>query len=285
MAATSRKRIARNRGIKFMHTILIIVALGVALYLVAVVALFVFQRNLIYHPDTTYYTPADAGLTGVQEVTLATLDGERLIAWWAAATPGRPTILYFHGNGGSLIGGAERIQLFSQAGFGVFMLSYRSYSGSTGKPSERALVSDAILAYEYLRQQSVSPEDVVVYGESLGSGVAVQLAVSRPVGAVILDAPYTSLPDIGKSLYPFMPVETFMTDRFESRRHIEKVKAPILILHGTKDRTIPIEFGRALFEAAPEPKEFAAIEGAGHSNIYSYGAFAQLQRFVERFRQ
>ena len=266
---------------KYMQTVLSILAIAAAVYLAVTAALYFFQRSLIYFPDATYHSPSDAGLSGVEEVKLTTADGEQLIAWRALPAPGQPTLLYFHGNAGGLISRAERIVRFNKIGLGVFMPAYRGYSGSTGQPSEKALISDAITAYDYLRQQGVSPSDIIPYGESLGTGVAVQLASQKTVGALILDAPYTSLPAIGKRAYPFIPVETFMTDRFDSKRHIAKVDAPILIMHGTADNTIPIELGRALFEAAPGPKTFAAIEGAGHSDIYMFGALESLKGFLE----
>jgi fermentation-respiration switch protein FrsA (DUF1100 family) len=266
---------------------LIVAAIGLVLvYVAATSLLYGFQRRLIYYPDPEYSTPADAELEGiVREVRLDTPDGERLVAWWAPAAPGQPTLLYFHGNAGNLDSRADRFHLFHKAGLGVFMPAYRGYSGSTGTPSETALVADAKLAYDYLRQKGLAADDIVAYGESLGSGVAVQLAVAKKIDALVLDAPYTSLPDIGKWLYPAMPVRTFMIDRFESKRYIKGVKAPILIMHGTNDRTIPIQFGKALFEAAPEPKKMEVIEGAGHSDIYDFGALEMLQRFLRSHRQ
>ena len=256
-----------------------------AAYLTVALGAFLLQRKLIYFPDPIYVTPAEEDLEDVKEVKLATPDGETLIVWHAAAAPGKPTILYFHGNGGHLAARGPRIQRFASAGYGVFMPAYRGYSGSTGSPSERTLVADAQLAYEHLRKRGLAARDILVYGESLGSGVATQLAASREVGALILDAPFTSVPDVGKLKYPFLPVETFTIDRFESKRHIVQVKAPILILHGTEDSVIPIEMGRALFRLAPEPKEMVELKGAGHSDIYMFGAFEPLRRFIERIRQ
>jgi fermentation-respiration switch protein FrsA (DUF1100 family) len=263
-----------------MKTLLMIVGVIAVLYVIAVGSLYVFQRRLIYVPDTEREAPADAGLRGVREVVLQTPDGARLIAWYAAAGPGKPTFLYFHGNAGSLSDRAERIRRFAGAGYGVFMPSYRGYSGSSGSPSEAALHADARLAYEYLRGLGVAERAIVLYGESLGSGVAVRLAAERPVGAVILDAPYTSLPDVGKMFYPIMPVQTFMVDRFDSKKHIAAVRAPILILHGTQDTVVPLVLGKALFEVAPEPKEMAVLQGAGHSDIYAFGAFPRLEDFL-----
>ena len=263
-----------------MKTLLIIAGLIAGIYLFAAGSLYIFQRRLIYFPDTEREAPAEAGLRGVREVVLEAPDRARLIAWYAAAKAGKPTFLYFHGNAGSLSDRAERIKRFAGAGYGVFMLSYRGYSGSTGNPSEPAIHADAHLAYDHLRGLGVAERSIVLYGESLGSGVAVRLASERQVGAVILDAPYTSLPDVGKLLYPVMPVQTFMVDRFDSRKHISGVSAPILILHGTLDTVVPLTLGQALFDVAPEPKEMAVLRGAGHSDIYAFGAFPRLEEFL-----
>lgn len=266
--------------------LLIIFAMAmVGLYVSAALSLYLMQRRLIYHPDPAYYTPDQEGLTNVREVKLETPDGARLIAWWSPAAAGQPTLLYFHGNASTLVGASERLKLYASAGLGVFIPSYRGYSGSTGSPSETALVADALLAYDYLRKEGVPDADIIPYGESLGSGVAVQLAAARPVAALVLDAPYTSLPDVGKLRYPMMPVQTFMVDRFESKRYIGRVKAPILILHGTRDTTVPFALGKALYDAAPEPKQMAALTGAGHSDIYSFGAFARLREFIAKHRK
>ena len=263
-----------------MKTLLIIAGLIAGIYVIAAGSLYVFQRRLIYLPDTDREAPAEAGLSGVREVVLDTPDGARLIAWYAPPAPGKATLLYFHGNAGSLADRTDRIRRFAGAGYGVFMPSYRGYSGSTGSPSEAAINADARLAYEHLRGLGVAERAIVLYGESLGSGVAVRLASEHPVGAVILDAPYTSLPDVGKMLYPVMPVRTFMVDRFDSKKYIAAVRAPILIMHGTNDTVIPLGLGQALFEAAPEPKEMAVFKGAGHSDIYAYGAFPRLEDFL-----
>jgi fermentation-respiration switch protein FrsA (DUF1100 family) len=266
---------------KIMQTVLVVTATAGGLYLAAATALFFFQRNIIYRPDPTYYTPADAKLTGVREVRLATPGGDQLIAWYAAARPGKPTLLYFHGNGHGLMTRADRFRRFLDAGIGIFMLSYRGYSGSTGTPTEKAIIADAALAYEHLLGMGVTPEDIIAYGESLGTGVAVQLAGAKPVRALVLDAPYTSILDVGRLYFPIMPIETILVDHYASDRNILKVKVPILILHGTKDRTIPFDLGLRLFNTAPEPKEMAALEGAGHSDIYEFGALERLQRFLD----
>lgn len=251
-----------------------------ALTILAIALIAIFQRSLLYFPDNTWYLPADVGLSGVQELMLDTADGHKIVAWHLPAANGKLTFLYFHGNGGGLRSRVERFKQFQQAGFGLFMVSYRGFSGGTGSPSERALFADARLAYDYLRGLGRSPRDIALYGESLGTGVAVHLATEREIAAVVLDAPYTSMVDMGRRRYPYLPVEALLIDRFETVTFISKVRAPILIMHGANDTSIPVKMGKALFEMAPEPNVFEVIPGAGHSNIFSFDALPRLQRFV-----
>jgi fermentation-respiration switch protein FrsA (DUF1100 family) len=237
----------------------------------------------VYFPETQRIPPGIARLTGIQEVKLAAPGGETLIAWYGEAAPGKPTLLYFHGNAGGLRRRADRIRRFQMAGLGIFILAYRGYSGSTGKPSERANVADALLAYEALRQRGVPDSAIAVYGESLGTGVSTQLAAARPVAALILDAPYTSLPAVAQRLFPMFPIRPFLLDRYRNERYIKAVRAPILILHGARDLLVPAAQGRALFGLAPEPKEIAIFPHGGHWDLYNHGALSRMLAFLEKY--
>lgn len=264
-----------------MKWLLSFAALVTATYLALVIGLYLFQRRLVYPAHTApYYSVAELRLDNLREVRLEAADGVELVAWHVPAQPGKPTLLYFHGNAAPLLNRLPRIERFSAAGYGVFMPAYRGYSGSGGRASEAALIDDAVTAFDVLLEQGVSPETIVLYGESLGTGVAIQLAGRREVAGIVLDAPYTSLPDVAQLAYPFVPVRPFMTEHFNSREHIRALNVPILIMHGTQDSVIPISLGRELYLVANEPKQFVAIEGAAHSNIYEYGAFGHLDRFV-----
>ena len=265
-----------------MKLILVVAGVAILAYAAILVGLYVFQRRLVYPVQTAPYTSvSELRLDKLQEVRFRASDGAVLVAWWMPAGPGKPTLLYFHGNAAALLNRLPRIERFSAAGYGVFMPAYRGYSGSEGSPSEAALIDDAVTAYDALRERGVRKEDIVLYGESLGTGVAIQLAGRRKVAGLVLDAPYTSLPDVAQLAYPFVPVRPFMTERFDSQRHIRKLDVPILMMHGAEDQVIPISLGRELFSVANEPKTFVAIEGAAHSNIYDYGAFAHLDRFLK----
>jgi hypothetical protein len=151
------------------------------------------------------------------------------------------------------------------------MMTYRGYGGSTGSPSEAANVGDARLAYAALVREGVPPSSIVAYGESLGSGIAVQLAAELPVAGVILDAPYTSIVDVAAKAYPFLPVRLFLVDRYETTRYIAKIKAPLLILHGERDGVVPVAMGRELARLAPGPKKLVVFPNGHHSDLYVEG--------------
>lgn len=252
-----------------------------AFYAVIAVAAFVLQRRLMYFPDPERVSPANFNLQGVKERIIDAPDGARLISWFAPPAPGQPTILYFHGNAGNLASRSERVRRYLSRGYGVLFLSYRGYGGSTGTPSERANVADAKLAYDALIADGIAPERIIVYGESLGSGVAVQLAADNEIGGLVLDAPYTTIVDVAAMAYPYLPVRPFVFDRYETVRYLPRVKAPLLVLHGEADRVIPVEMGKAVYAAANAPKEIVTFPRAGHSDHHVYGSYDELFRWID----
>jgi len=250
-------------------SLLVKIALGaLCAYALIGLAAYFGQRRLMYFPDRARTLPVQAGLVGVEERVLNTPDGARLIAWYGKARPGAPTILYFHGNAGSLAARAPRIERFMAQGWGVYMMTYRGYGGGTGSPTETANVADARLAYGALLLEGVEPASIILYGESLGSCIAVRIATERPVGGVVLDAPYTSIVDVAALAYPFLPVRLLLADRYETTKYIAQMRAPLLILHGERDAVIPVAMGRELFRLANEPKRLATFAAGGHSDLY-----------------
>jgi len=265
----------------------LVVKLAVVLatiYFVIAAAAFVMQRRLMYFPDPVRVAPSAFALVGVEERELEAGDGATLVAWYGRAEPGQPTLLYFHGNAGNLASRSERVRKYVERGIGIFILSYRGYGGSTGSPSERANVADAKVAYEALIKDGVAPEDIILYGESLGSGVAVQLAAEKPVGALILDAPFTSIVDVAAKAYPYLPVRGFIFDRYDTVGHLNKVKAPLLVLHGEEDEVIPVAMGRAVYSAAKGLKEIVTFPGAGHSDHQLFGSYEEVFRWIDNLR-
>ena len=243
------------------------------------------QRQLVYHPVSKRVLPVHIGLEKVEERVLQRTNDINVITWYSQAGSGQPTLLYFHGNAGNLANRGDRIAAYLNSRYGVYMMSYRGYSGSSGRPTEANNIGDAIAAYEDLRALGVAASDIILYGESLGSGVAVQLAARKEVGGLILDAPFTTLAAAGKYHYPYLPVELALWDRYDSLSAIKSVRAPLLVVHGTHDRVVPFELGQQLFEEANEPKEFAAIAKAGHSDHYRFGSFRIIRDWIAKLKR
>jgi hypothetical protein len=255
---------------------------ALAAYGVLVGGLYVFQRHLLYFPDVARPELGDLAALGVREIMLKTADGLSLLSWYLPPRDGRPVIAYFHGNGGHIGYRAERLRRFARTGYGVLMAEYRGYGGNPGTPSERGLVADGGAVLDFLGGEGMTPNRLVIYGESLGSGVAVPLATQREVAGVILEAPFTSVAEVAQYHYSFIPASALVRDRFDSLARISDVKGPILVLHGERDRIVPVRFGRALFEAAPQPKELWLAPEAGHEDLVRYGALEAVLDFVRR---
>lgn len=249
-------------------------------YLCGVLVLFLAQRSFIYPvPQTIRIAPASVGFDLAEEHLLTTADGERVIGWHVAPKPGRSIVLYFHGNGDSLAGLVGVFREITADGTGLVALSYRGYAGSSGYPSEQGLILDAQAAYAFALARYAA-ERIVVWGFSLGSGVAVALAADHPVGKLVLEAPYTSITDVAAAAFPYVPVRLFIRDRFQSDKRIGRVRAPVLVMHGAQDFTISIKFAERLFALANEPKQFVSFPGGGHNDLGSHGAIEVARHFI-----
>ena len=260
----------------FLKWLLIAVVLG---YGGLLTLMYVFQRSLQYFPDPARTPPALAGLPQAQEVELKTSDGETVIAWHVPPRGDRPVVLYFHGNGGALNLRVGRFSWLTAEGYGLVALSYRGYGGSSGRPTEAGLIRDAQAAYDFAAARYPA-QRLVVFGESLGTAVAVAVAAERPVGGLILDAPFTSAADVGAAVYPFAPVRWLMKDPFRSDLRIGRVTAPLLVLHGVADRIVPIRFGERLFALANAPKRFVRFPDGNHVDLDDHGAAEVVKPFL-----
>jgi fermentation-respiration switch protein FrsA (DUF1100 family) len=262
-----------------MRLLFSVVLTGLALYAAIVAFFYVSQAALLYPAGRERIGARAAGLPDFEDVTLATEDGERIVGWYKPAAPGRATLLYFHGNGGSLLNRRDRARLLTEGGRGLLLASYRGYSGSTGSPSESGLRIDARTAYDWLAKQ-VPTDRIVLYGESLGSGVAVRLATERPIAGLILDAPFTSTADVAGHHYWYLPI-WLLRDQYRSIDRIHEVKTPLLVMHGDRDGVIPIALGERLFEAAPQPKRFVKLPGVDHVSVLEEGGLAPVRAFLD----
>jgi len=249
-------------------------------YLGGLAALFFTQRRFIFPiPQTVRTSPAAAGFPEAEEHILTTADGEKVIVWHVPAKPGHAVVLYFPGNGDFLAGRVGRLRSISADGTGLVALSYRGYAGSTGQPGEQGLLLDAAVAYAFTAARYVA-DRIVVWGFSLGTGVAVALAAEHPIGRLILEAPYTSIADIAAPRFRFMPVRWLIRDPFHSDQRIARITAPLLIMHGARDGVIPIAFGERLFALAHQPKQFVRFPEGGHDNLGDFGALETARNFI-----
>ncbi len=252
-------------------------------YLVGLVILFVLQRQLLFPAGKEPPSLERAGLAGLMEaVTIKTADGLALLAWYHRSPRDAPLIVLFHGNGGTIEIRAAKAKTYISAGFGVLLLEYRGYGGNPGSPSEAGLYADGRAALAFTAAQGIAPDHVVLLGESLGTGVAVQMAVEQRVAALVLEAPYSSIADVAQSDFPLFPVRWLVRDRFDSAEKIARVGVPLFVVHGERDGTIPVRFGRALFAAGSEPKEAMWLLDAGHGVIGQLSADAAVLDFLKR---
>ena len=258
----------------------LILSLAAIFALIFIVAR-LLHRYFIYMPDKTRVAPRDVGLPGVQEVTLKGAGGVTLIAWYLPARDGKPTLLYFTGNAGNVANRASKIAMIAADGYGIFMLNYRRYGGSGGRPSEVKNIADAALAYDCLRGQGVSPQDIVVYGESLGTAIAAPLSLQRDVKALVLESAFTSAVDVGQLLWPGFPLSLIMVDQYRTIDHIAQVKVPLFMIHGGRDAVTPLDQARRVYRAANEPKSLVVLSRADHNDLYERGAWEKVRGFLE----
>lgn len=250
-------------------------------YLAGLFVLFFAQRSFLFPvPTVTRTPPQEAGFPEAEEHVLTTADGEKVILWHVPAKPGHAVVLYFHGNGDFLAGFFGRFRDLIADGTGIVALSYRGYAGSSGQPSERGLLQDAAAAYAFTTAR-YGADKIVVWGFSLGTGVAVALAAEQRIAKLILEAPYTSTADVAASIFWFLPVHLLMRDQFRSDERIARVKVPLLIMQGANDPAIPIVLGERLFALANEPKQFVQFPGGGHENLANFGAIETARHFID----
>ncbi len=255
----------------------------VVLYVVAVGALVVLQRQIIFRPAEGPPQVERVGVAGLAQVTIRTGDGLDLMAWEVAGRPGAPVVLYLHGNGGHVGHRAERVRRIGALGWGALFVAYRGYGGNPGQPTEGGLKLDVAAGLAALRAQGVEEGRIVVWGESLGSGLATELAARHRFGAVVLETPYTSLADIARRRYPLVPVDLLLRDRFDSLVHVPAIESPILILVGDRDRTVPPDMGRTILAAAGTRGELWVAAEGGHNDLLEFGAMEAVAAFVRRW--
>ena len=254
-----------------MRSVLNFLISAVTVYAVILLLVFLFQARLVYFPEVgraLVATPRAVGLD-FEEVRLAT-DGATLHGWWVPATAARGAVLILHGNAGNISHRLEYLTMFNRLGYATLIVDYRGYGRSSGTPSEDGTYRDGEAGWQYLTEiRKFAPRDIVLFGESLGGGVATWLALRHPPRALVLASTFTSAPDLGAQVYPWLPVRWLARIEYGNRARIGQIAAPVLIAHSKGDDIVPFSHGQALFDAAREPKQFLELRG-GHNDGFIF---------------
>lgn len=237
-------------------------------YIFICITMYGFQRKLMYIPTIAIESPASYGLVDFSAISLKDSDGTQIETWYHPAKKDYPTIIHFHGNGGNLSHRAIFFSLLRDAGFGVLGLDYRGYGRSEGSPSEEGFYQDARATMDYASKTLSLPDNkIIIYGESIGTGVAVQMATEHKIAALVLQSPFTSMTATASHKYPWLPVSLLLKDRYDSLSKISSIKAPLLLFHGERDTLVPSALGKELFANAPESKQAIYFPENGHNDF------------------
>ena len=260
----------------FTHILLIFVLI----YFFILISTYIFQRNLLYHPTENNYS-GDQILVSIEKVKINTQDSIELMSWYHNKNVNNyKTILFLHGNAGSLENRIHKINHFKDMNINFLLVAWRGFSGNKGTPTEKGLYEDAESAVRWLKSKGVRENNIIVYGESLGTGVATEIAQNKNFAGIILESPFTSMIDAGKDKYPYLPVRLLLKDRYESNKKIKNINNPILIIHGKADNIVPFYMGKKMYELANEPKYSYFSEYDDHMMEYNEKLLKVLKDFI-----
>ena len=253
------------------------------LYLLLIAGVAMGQRGMIFHPDTTRSDPAEADVPEMVPVPLKADDGWPVTGWYAPPRgPNKPTVVFFHGNAGTIASRAFKARALLDAGHGVFLVEYRGYGGTLGRPSEKGLYADGRAVIQWLIGRGVAASRLVLYGESLGSGVAMEMTRLIQPMMVVLECPFTSLPDLAPSFILPGLARLLMLDHFDNLSKMAGLTAPLLVVHGEQDETVPVAMGHALLKAADTIKDGVFLPTAHHGDLWDHGAGEHVLDFIRR---
>jgi len=251
------------------------------IYFLILVFLYFYQRNLLYHPNENNYSE-DKILVDIKKVKILTSDNIELVGWYHEKNlKSYKTLIYFHGNAGSLENRIHKLNHFQDMNINFLIIAWRGFSGNNGKPSEKGLYLDGNSAINWLIKKGVAEKNLILYGESLGTGVATHLAQNRNFGGVILETPFTSMVDAAKIFYPYIPVNLLLKDKFENYKKVRNINSPILIMHGEKDQIVPFSMGKKIYEIANEPKYSFFTKYDNHMMVYNESLVLALKSFLK----
>jgi len=269
----------RKKLIK-MNFPIIILLIFILIYLFILISTYLFQRNLLYHPTENNYS-GDQLLVSVEKIKIKTKDNIELLSWYHNKNINDyKTILFLHGNAGTLENRIHKINHFKDMNINFLLVAWRGFSGNKGKPTEKNLYEDARSAVQWLESKGIKKNNIIIYGESLGTGVAIEIAQNKNFAGIILESPFTSMIEAGKDKYPYLPVKFLLKDKYESEKKIKNIKSPILIMHGKVDNIVPFYMGKKMYELANNPKYFYFSEYDDHMMEYNEKLLNVLKKFI-----
>ena len=250
------------------------------IYIFILISTYVFQRNLLYHPkENNYY--GDEILLHIEKIKIITKDNIELETWYHEKNINDfKTILFLHGNAGSLENRIHKINHFKEMKVNLVIIAWRGFSGNKGEPTEKGLYEDARSAIGWLKKKGINEKNIILYGESLGTGIAVEIAQNKNFAGIILESPFTSMIEAGKGKYPFLPVRFLLKDKYESDKKIKNIKSPILVMHGKADNIVPFYMGKKIYELANSPKYSYFSEYDDHMMEYNKNLLKVLKKFI-----
>ena len=270
-----KNKIFKNFGVYFLQFILTIFVI----YFLVLVFLYFYQRSLLYHPNENNYS-GDKISVDIEKVKIQTSDNIELLGWYHEKNlKDYKTLVYFHGNAGSLENRIHKLNHFQDMNINFLIIAWRGFNGNKGKPSERGLYVDGKSAIDWLKKKGVDEKNLILYGESLGTGVATHLAQNKNYAGVILETPFTSMVDAAKNFYPYVPINLLLKDKFENFKKVKNINAPILVMHGEVDKIVPFSMGKKIYEIANNPKYSYFTKYDDHMMEYDENLVLALKSF------
>ena len=266
-----------------MKYIYILITSTIVIYLILLTLIYINQRKLLYLPSENNYL--DDPINFTYNEFFIEVDKDVKIKSWLIEKDLKKykTILFLHGNAGNLFNRSYKLNRLNELNLNVLIISWRSFSGNLGKPNETNLYGDAKKAVKWLNERGVETKNIILYGESLGTGVAVEIGQTNKFNSIILESPYTSMIKAAKIYYPYLPVKFLLKDKYDSEKKIKNIKTPILIMHGKKDNIVPFYMGKKLFETANEPKKFLQIEEDDHMLSFNDNLLLEIKNFINKY--
>ena len=264
-----------------MNKLIIFFQILFLVYFLVLTYLYFFQRTLLYHPNENNYSNDELKVS-VEKIKIKTKDNIELLGWYHEKNIKKfKTLLFFHGNAGSLENRIHKLNEFDDMNINFLIIAWRGFSGNKGKPSEKGLYEDGQSAIQWLYKKGLKEEDIILYGESLGTGIATHLAQNKNFAGVILETPFTSMVDAAKTFYPYIPVNLLLKDKFENYKKVGNIKSPILVMHGEADQIVPFSMGKKIYEIANEPKYSYFTKCDNHMMEYDEKLIFALKSFFK----